>query len=124
MLVKIPNGPTLRPEHVVSIARDFYDRNLIITDINGTKHEVSPVWHQSIYECERNVVLMLNVEKPQTEKPLTASDLADALGCFWNAALGEAQQQQEGFAIASIVATGFAAVQNRLIEIAERAEND
>lgn len=55
----------------------------------------------------------------QNEKtsPLTAAQFADALGYFWNASIGEAHRQQEGIATASIMATGFAAVQQRLEEI-------
>lgn len=55
---------------------------------------------------------------PQGPKALTAVDLSDALGCFWNAALSEAQSQQEGHAVASILATGIDAVRARLQEIA------
>ena len=51
------------------------------------------------------------------KKPLTAGDLSDALGCFWNAAIGDAHAQQEGHVFASIMATGIAAVQQRLSEI-------
>ena len=50
-------------------------------------------------------------------RPLTAGDLADALGCFWNAALGAARHQQEGHAFAAILCEGIAAVQQRLAEI-------
>lgn len=53
----------------------------------------------------------------KTQEPLTAAQLADALGCFWNASIGEAHRQQEGITTASIMATGFAAVQQRLEEI-------
>ena len=47
-------------------------------------------------------------------KPLTAADLSEALGAFWNAALGEAQRQQDGFPFASIMAEGFSAVAHSL----------
>jgi hypothetical protein len=57
----------------------------------------------------------------QTDKLLTAGDLADALGCFWNAAIGEAHTQQEGMPFAAIMAGGVAAVQTRLQEIAGSA---
>lgn len=53
---------------------------------------------------------------PDPARPLTAADLADAFGCFWNAALGEAARQQEGHAFASIMAEGFRAVAARLTE--------
>ena len=51
-------------------------------------------------------------------KALTAAELADALGCFWNAAIGAAHRQQEGMAFASIMVEGIAAVGTRLQEIA------
>jgi len=47
---------------------------------------------------------------------LTTEGLADALGCFWNAAIGAAHTQQEGMATAAIMAEGIAAVQHRLEE--------
>ncbi len=51
---------------------------------------------------------------------VTAAELADALGCFWNAAIGEGHRQQdsEAFAVASVMAEGIAAIQRRLEEIA------
>ena len=51
---------------------------------------------------------------------LTKSDLADALGCFWNAAIGEAHRQQDGHMTASILATGIAAVAQRLEELSAK----
>lgn len=50
--------------------------------------------------------------------PLTAAHLADALGCFWNAAIGEAHNRQSSAAIdaASVMAVGLAAVASRLAE--------
>jgi len=56
------------------------------------------------------------------ERPLTAQQLSDALGCFWNAAIGEARNQQDGMAFAAIMAEGMAAVQHRLSEIAGEQE--
>jgi len=49
-------------------------------------------------------------------KPLTVAVLADALDCFWNAAIGAAHQQQDGHVLASIMAEGIAAVATRLRE--------
>lgn len=49
---------------------------------------------------------------------LTAGQLADALGCFWNAALQAAHDRQEGHTFAPIMVEGVSAVQNRLTEIA------
>lgn len=48
--------------------------------------------------------------------PLTGAVLADALGCFWNAAIGEAHTRQGGMDVASIMAVGIAAVAARLTE--------
>lgn len=48
--------------------------------------------------------------------PLTAPVLADALSCFWNAAIGEARNRDSSVALdaASVMAEGFAAVADRL----------
>ena len=53
--------------------------------------------------------------------PLTAEALADALSCFWNAAIGEAHNKQDAtaFAVASVMAEGFAAIEQRLKEQAQ-----
>jgi hypothetical protein len=58
-------------------------------------------------------------------KPITHAELADALDCFWNAAIGEAHQQgsSEGMAVAAIMSVGFAAVATRLREHG-KAQND
>ena len=55
----------------------------------------------------------------EASKGLTAGQLADALGCFWNAAIGESHRQQEGITTASIMAEGIQAVANRLKEIGD-----
>lgn len=62
MIIKIPNGPILNPDHVVSIVRDYYERMLIITDVSGQKHEVSPSYGQTIYDLESSVTTMLNTK--------------------------------------------------------------
>lgn len=54
-----------------------------------------------------------------TDKPITAAMLSDALGCFWNAAIGAAHNHGDGMATADIMAQGMQAVANRLIEISE-----
>lgn len=48
-----------------------------------------------------------------TGRPLTTDVLADALGCFWNAALGA---QQQGMTQVSCMAEGIQAVSVRLTE--------
>lgn len=53
--------------------------------------------------------------------PLTAADLAEALSCFWNAAIGESHRQQDGITFAAIMAEGMAAVEHRLRDIAGAA---
>lgn len=54
-------------------------------------------------------------------EPLTAGQLTDALGCFWNAAIGEAHNRQSAAAMdtAAVVAEGISAVANRLREISD-----
>ncbi len=49
--------------------------------------------------------------------PVTKADLVDALGCFWNAAIGESHRQQEAMPYAAIMATGIAAIAQRLEEL-------
>lgn len=49
-----------------------------------------------------------------TSKPVTRADLADALSCFWNAALGAQQQDQTPV---SCIVEGIQAVAWRLEEI-------
>lgn len=58
------------------------------------------------------------------ERPLTAAQLADAMGCFWNAAINEAHNQREGMAFAAIMAEGMAAIQGRLLEYAQATYDD
>lgn len=53
----------------------------------------------------------------EATKGLTAAEFADALDCFWNAAIGESHRQQEGISTAAIMAEGIQAVANRLREI-------
>lgn len=48
---------------------------------------------------------------------LTKADLAEALECVWNAALGVSHQRQEGIAIASIIAESAHAMAARLREL-------
>lgn len=54
-----------------------------------------------------------------SDKPLTAEVLADALDCFWNAALGEFRDNSNPVAC---VAVGIQAVANRLREHAAQAD--
>ena len=51
-----------------------------------------------------------------TEKPLTAKDLADALECFWNAAMSA---HHNGNSTTGNIVEGIAAVSIRLHEIAD-----
>ena len=51
--------------------------------------------------------------------PITAADLADALGAFWNGAIGESHRRQAGIDFASIMAEGMLAVQVRLQELSQ-----
>lgn len=48
---------------------------------------------------------------------LTKADLAEALECFWNAAIGATHDQQDGAAVIGPMAQGFAAVALRLREL-------
>jgi hypothetical protein len=59
----------------------------------------------------------------EKEPPLTATQLADALGCFWNAAIGSANDRQDAtaFSVVGAMAEGIAAIQKRLTEQATEA---
>jgi hypothetical protein len=61
------------------------------------------------------------VEETMTDKPLTAADLAEALDCFWNGALGA---QQNGSSTVTCIVFGVHAVANRLHEIAKAGKDD
>lgn len=54
-----------------------------------------------------------------TDRPITFAGLADALDCFWNAALGG---QRDGFTDVGCMAEGFAAIATRLKEFADEPE--
>lgn len=49
--------------------------------------------------------------------PLTKADLAEALECFWNAAIGDCHNRQDGIGTIGPMAEGFAAIANRLREL-------
>lgn len=52
-------------------------------------------------------------------RALTCVDLADALECVWNAAIGESNRRQSDIGVASIIAESFQAVAVRLREISD-----
>lgn len=54
----------------------------------------------------------------QGAQPLTRGDLADALGCFWNAAINHAHSRESMVAmdVSSVMAEGISAVAQRLNE--------
>lgn len=72
--------------------------------------------------CMAATITRLRVENERLrkERPLTADDMAEALECFWNASIGSAHNQQSSTAMdcASVMSEGFAAVSNRLRELA------
>lgn len=57
------------------------------------------------------------------EVPITAAMLADAFGCFWNAALDRARNSDDAQTMATVgaIVEGFGAVSNRLQEFATLA---
>lgn len=62
---------------------------------------------------------MVDIIAEQEAAPLTKADLAEALSCFWNAAIGSAHERQDStaFAVVGSVAEGVAAVERRLREL-------
>ena len=65
----------------------------------------------------RTTKVRASTQEPSV-KALTADDLADAFGCFWNAAIGDAHNRQDStaFAVIGSMAEGFAAIERRLRE--------
>lgn len=63
-----------------------------------------------------HITMAHEIDRLRAAAPLTKEDLADALECFWNAAIGEAHTRQGGMDTASIMAVGIAAVATRLKE--------
>ncbi len=59
------------------------------------------------------------LEAGEQPAPLTKTDLAEALSCFWNAAIGDAHNRQDStaFAVIGAMAEGIAAVERRLREL-------
>lgn len=59
-----------------------------------------------------------------TDKPITAAMLADALGCFHNAALGHAMNEQnaEAYRVCAAISEGLNAIAYRLQEWDEMPE--
>lgn len=52
---------------------------------------------------------------------IDAKKLADALDCFWNAAIGQAHDKQDStaFAVVACIAEGVQAIANRLRETSD-----
>lgn len=77
--------------------------------------DAAQAWQRKKYEECREFVMQYEKEqgKPTT---LTPELLADALDCFWNAAIGHAHNAQSTLAMdtAGSMAEGFAAIANRL----------
>jgi len=61
--------------------------------------------------------------EPVAVRALNADEIADALDCFWNAGIGEAHNQQDSTAMATVsaIAVGLAAISTRLKEHAALA---
>lgn len=62
--------------------------------------------------------LMIDLKKSTltSERPLTASVLAEAFESVWNAAMGEAHRQQSHMPVAAIIAESFAEMARQLRE--------
>lgn len=66
-----------------------------------------------------NAEIVARLQGAPSNAALTPAQLADALNCFWNAAIGDAHNRQSSTAMdaASVMAEGLAAVAARLNEI-------
>ncbi|PTR05381.1 MULTISPECIES: hypothetical protein [unclassified Novosphingobium] len=76
-------------------------------------------WMLSVSDADE-VLARVEIPADPQPAPLTAEALADALGCFWNAAITAAHNARDPVAmsVASVTVEGFAAVANRLMEVA------
>ena len=74
-------------------------------------------------QAERDAALA-QVERRGQGAPLTAETLADAFDAMWNAAIGVSHERQEGIAVASMLAEGFAAMGRHLRESAALVSPD
>lgn len=95
--------------------RPTADREQLVRALKGQVEEL-----RSAIDAERAVSVSLS-----RKQPLTASELADALSCFWNAAIGHAHTLGSTSAMdtACVVSTGFAAVQARLSEFSQEPQS-
>lgn len=103
---------TSAPQNSPSRKLDKY----IVRFPNGMReslHVAAEVNHRSL-----NAEIVARLNGVSSAKPLTAVQLADALGCFWNAAISAAVDRQSATAmdVASVMALGLAAVAERLSE--------
>jgi hypothetical protein len=89
-------------------------------------------WHEEItgmvpgsalYEGQQEYVryedYLSALQPSPAADPLTAAQLSEALGAFWNAAIGEAHDRQGGMDAAVVMAVGLSAVAARLSEFAK-----
>lgn len=90
---------------------------VIIRLPDGMREELKAVGKANNRSMNAEIVARLQASTGNA--PITAAELADALGCFWNAAIGAAHERQSATAMdaASVMAEGFAAVAVRLTEV-------
>lgn len=106
-------------EHALLQAAKAIEPDLFGDDEDAATRAAYPV---DISQARRYILGKLRqaitAYEAEQEPPLTASQLADALGCFWNAALGSAHSSGNGMVSSAIsaVVEGVAAVQARLAE--------
>ncbi|MER8604806.1 hypothetical protein NKH48_13730 [Mesorhizobium sp. M1233] len=133
-LVATPPAPAVHPDQTspMSVGPEMFFEPKPVAfryrwklDGEWTKWRVSDASQKSrhLRDLEEHPLYATPPAPISSGKALTAEMLADALGCFWNAAIGDARDKQDSrvLAVASSMAEGFAAVERRLREHAQPA---
>lgn len=108
-------------EHALLQAAKAIEPDLFGDDEDAAKRAAYPVGiAQARKHVLKNLRQAITAYEAEQEPPLTASQLADALGYFWNAAMFSADGSNDWHVRASIsaVVDGVSAVQTRLAESA------
>lgn len=67
MIVTLGPGIAVNPAQIVSVRQDYHGKKLLITDVLGHIHEISPQYGESIYEAQSRILALLNDSLPEKE---------------------------------------------------------
>lgn len=114
---KIAALEALRPHWAMGYSDDSVAAQIAVAAL-------AQLWNRLGVNNQSSAIAELSRLRGEKERPLTAAVLADALGAFWNAALGSAHSSGNGMVSSAIsaVVEGVAAVQTRLAESSARKE--